>query len=185
MDILELIRTRRSVRKHTDDEVTADQLQRILEAMAWAPSWVNVQPWEVIVVDDPAVREQLSECVPAVNPGRKSVTRAPALLAICGRQGESGFYSGAASTEYGDWVMFDLGIATQNAALAAWDLGLGTLHLGLLDHAAAGKVLGLPDNVKCYELIPVGVPLREGKPPPRKPVTEFTHKNAFGTKYSK
>jgi nitroreductase len=185
MDIHELIRTRRSVRKHTGDEVTAAQLERILEAIQWAPSWVNFQPWEVIVVEDPAVRERLAECVPAVNPGRKSVTRAPVLLAMCGRLGESGFYQGAASTAYGDWVMFDLGIATQNACLAAWEMGLGTLHLGLLDHAAAGEVLGLPDNVKCYELIPVGVPMKNGKAPPRKAVAEFTHKNAFGTKYSK
>lgn len=183
MDILELIRTRRSVRKHTDEAVTAQQLQRILEAIQWAPSWVNFQPWEVIVVEDPAVRERLAECVPVVNPGRKSVTRAPALLAVCGRHGESGFYQGQASTEYGEWVMFDLGIATQNAALAAWDMGLGTLHLGLLDHAAAGEVLGLPDHVKCYELIPVGVPLRAGKAPPRKAVAEFTHRDGYGTKY--
>lgn len=184
MDILELIRTRRSVRKHTEEAVTAAQVERILEAIQWAPSWVNFQPWEVIVVDDPAVRERLAECVPLVNPGRKSVIRAPVLLAVCGRLGESGFYSGAATTQYGDWVMFDLGIAAQNAALVAWDMGLGTLHLGLLDHAAAGEVLGLPDSVKCYELIPVGVPLRTGKAPPRKAVAEFTHRDRFGTKYT-
>jgi len=183
MDVHTLIRTRRSVRKHTDDKVTAAQIERILEAIQWSPSWVNFQPWEVIVVEDPAMRERLADCVPADNPGRKSVTRAPALLAVCGRQGESGFYKGEASTVHGDWVMFDLGIATQNAALAAWDLGLGTLHLGLLDHAAAGEVLGLPDHVKCYELIPVGVPLREGKAPPRKAVADFTHKDTFGRRY--
>ena len=181
MTLGELIKTRRSVRKYTHDPVTPEQLQRVLEAIQWAPSWVNFQPWEVVVVDDPAIREQLRECVPQTNPGRNSLVQAPYVLAVCGRLGESGHYQGAPTTVYGEWVMFDLGIATQNACLAAWEQGLGTLHLGLLDHDAAARVLGLPEKTKLYELIPLGVPAKVGKAPPRKALSAFVHRNGFGT----
>ena len=110
-----------------------------------------------------------------------AVTQAPIILAVCGQQNKSGYYKDQASTEYGDWVMFDLGIATQNLCLAAWAEGLGTLHLGLLDHAKAGEVLGLPDDVKLYELIPLGTPAKVGTAPNRRSIMDFTHKNRYGS----
>jgi nitroreductase len=180
MEIHDCIRTRRSVRKYLPDPVPADKLERVLAAIQWAPSWVNFQPWEVIRVDDPAIKARLQECVPEGNPGRKAIVSAPLVLAVCGRQGLSGFAQGQPSTVHGDWVMFDLGIACQNLCLAAWAEGLGTLHLGLLDHARAGEVLGLPGDCKLYELIPIGTPARVGSPPARKALAEFTHRNQFG-----
>jgi nitroreductase len=134
----------------------------------------------VVVVTDPEVKASLQACVPDGNPGRKAVTAAPVVLAVCGRQGISGFYKGSPSTVHGDWVMFDIGIATQNLCLAAWAEGLGSLHLGLLDHDKAGEVLGLPDDVKLYELVPLGLPAKEGTAPKRRAVEEFTHRNRFG-----
>lgn len=184
MDFHELIRTRRSMRKYTDDPVPNEKLEKVLEAIQWAPSWVNFQPWEVVVVDDGGVKAELQACVDQTNPGRKSITQAPLILAVCGRTGISGFYAGKASTIHGDWVMFDVGIACQNACLAAWAEGLGTLHLGMFDHAKAGKILKLPDDVKVFELIPLGVPAKEGRPPPRKEIKDFTHRNAFGESFA-
>ena len=180
MDIHECIRTRRSMRKYTEDPVPAEKLERVLAAIQWAPSWTNTQPWEVIVVDDPEVKARLQEAVPDGNPSKKAVVAAPLLLALCGRVGKSGFYNNLAATAHGDWVMFDLGIACQNACLAAWAEGLGTVHLGLLDHEKAGKVLGLPPDVKLFELIPLGTPAKEGFAPPRREFKEFVHKNRFG-----
>ncbi len=180
MDVHECIKQRRSIRKYEDKPVPAQALTRILEAVQWSPSWVNLQVWEVIVVDDPEIKAALQEAVPEANPGRKAVTMAPIVLAVCGRQGKSGFYGDKKATVYGDWVMFDIGIACQNVCLAARAEGLGTLHLGLLDHEKAGKALGLPDDVKLYELIPLGYPAKEGKAPPRRKIEEFTHKNGFG-----
>jgi nitroreductase len=181
MDVQECILKRRSIRVYKEDPVPAEMLAKVLEAAQWAPSWVNLQVWEIVVVDDREVMKQLAGCVMDANPGKKALGMAPLVLAMCGRQGKSGYYGPKPSTVYGDWVMFDVGIAAQNICLAAWALGLGSLHLGLLDHAAAGKVLGLPEDVKLYELIPLGFPLKEGKAPPRKAVKDFTHKNRFGT----
>jgi nitroreductase len=184
MDIHKCIRTRRSIRKYTGEAVPREKLQRVLEAVQWAPSWVNFQVWEVVVVDDPAVKARLQECVSETNPGRKALTMAPIVLAMCGRRGKSGYYDGKPTTVHGDWAMFDLGIACQNLCLAAWAEGLGTLHLGLLDHEKAGEVLALPDGVEVYELIPLGAPAKQGKAPPRRKIEEFTHGNRFGEPFS-
>jgi nitroreductase len=171
------------MRKFAEEQVAPDKLERVLNAVRWAPSWVNLQPWEVVVIDDPAVKEALQQAVPPANPSFKSVVAAPIVIAICGRLGKSGFYgAGKPATVYGDWVMFDIGIAAQNLCLAAWAEGLGTVHLGMLDHVKAGQVLGLPDDVKLYELIPLGVPAKEGKAPPRREIKDFTSWNHYGKK---
>ena len=180
MDTLECIRTRRSMRKYLEDPVPEEKLNRVLDAIRWSPSWTNTQPWEVIVVDDPAVKARLQEAVPETNPSRKAVVGAPLLLVMCGRAGKSGYYGPNAVTAYGDWAMFDLGIACQNVCLAAWAEGLGTVHLGMLDHVKAAAVLGLPPDVKLYEIIPLGLPAKEGKAPPRRELAEFVHHNRFG-----
>ena len=182
MDTHECIKTRRSMRKYLADPVPEEKLARVLAAVQWSPSWTNTQPWEVIVVTDPEVKARLQEAVPETNPSRKAVVAAPILLAMCGRAGKSGYYGQQAVTIHGDWAMFDLGIACQNACLAAWAEGLGTVHLGLLDHAKAGAVLGLPEDVKLYEILPLGLPAKVGNAPPRRELAEFVHKNRFGGK---
>ncbi len=185
MEVQDCILARRSMRKYTDDPVEPEKIEKVLEAIRWAPSWVNVQPWEVVVVDDPEVKASLRECVPETNPGRKGLGQAPVVLAVCGRRNKSGCYGDKPATVYGDWVMFDVGIACQNACLAATALGLGSLHLGLLDHRKANAVLGLPEDVTVFELIPLGYPAKEGKAPPRREVSEFAHKNRFGEAFRK
>ncbi len=182
MDTLECILTRRSIRKYTDEPVPEEKLAKVLEAIQWAPSWVNVQPWEVVIVDDPAVKEALQGAVPEANPGRKCVTLAPLLLVMVGKKGISGMYNKQSATVHGDWLKFDMGIACQNLCLAAWSQGLGTLHLGLLNHNKANEILGVPDDMSVFEIIPIGVPAKVGQAPPRKKIEDFVHKNKFGNK---
>ena len=77
MDVHECIQTRRSLRKYETEAIDEQKLLRVLEAVRWAPSWVNFQPWEVVVVDDPQVKAALQDCVTEGNPGRKSI---PAVI---------------------------------------------------------------------------------------------------------
>ncbi len=181
MDVHECIRNRRSTRSFKPDEVAPDAVERLLEAIRWSPSWANMQPWEVVVVRDPGMKESLQQTVPQSNPGRKAVVEAPLVFVMCGRLGKSGFYKGKQMTEYGDWAMFDVALACQNLCLAARAEGLGSLHLGLLDHRKAAEVLGLPKDVVVYELIPVGYPAKESTAPKRREPHEFCHADRFGT----
>jgi len=182
MDTLTCIRERRSVRKFKPDPVSKEDLKKVLEAVQWSPSWANTQCWELVVVDEPEVKKQLQDCLPAGNPARQAVVDAPYLIAMCGRKGRAGIKKGEPATVYGDWMMFDLGIACQNLCLSAKALGLGTVHIGLLDHKKAKAVVGLPEEVELFELIPVGYPLDEPKAPARKALSEFVHWNRFGNK---
>jgi len=59
-EILDLAKTRRSIRKHIGRDVPAVAPAAILEAVGWAPSWSNTQCWEIVVVRDPAVSTVIS-----------------------------------------------------------------------------------------------------------------------------
>ncbi|MFP4030415.1 MAG: nitroreductase family protein [Desulfococcaceae bacterium] len=181
-DLLETIRGRRSIRKYEETPVPEDTLGRILEAVRWAPSWTNCQPWELVVVRDPEVKSRLQETVYPKNPAVKAVGNAPVVIAVCGRTGVSGFYDGKASTKFGDWFLFDLGIATQNLCLAAHEAGLGTVIVGLLDHDAAARVLSAPAGTEVAALIPLGVPAKISKAPARREISEFAHADRFSEK---
>ena len=183
MEVLEAIRTRRSVRKYAPDPVPDELLRQVLEAARWAPSWANTQCWEIVVVRDPERKKALSDLlVPERNPAKNAVATAPVVLAVCGRKGVSGFYKGQPVTEKGDWLMFDVALAVQNICLAAHALGLGTVIVGALDHAKASELLGLPEGVELVVLIPLGKPAHEPKAPPRKELSEFVHLERYGQK---
>lgn len=179
MEFTEALKSRRSIRKFQDKPVPPEVLQQVLEAVQWSPSWANTQCWEVVVVNDPAIREKLQAVMAKGNPATKAIVAAPVLLALCGKLGTSGFYNGAVTTKFGDWFMFDLGIASQSLALAAHDLGLGSVTVGLFDQNQCNEILGLPDGYEVVSLVPMGYPAQEVKAPKRREIADFTHNDKF------
>jgi nitroreductase len=179
MEVLEAIRERRSVRRFTEDPVSTEDLTRVLEAAQWAPSWVNVQPWKIIIVKDAAKKEALAESLLPKNPAAKGFIQAPVLLVLVGERNKSGLYGDSFSTDKGDWYMFDLGIAAQNITLAAHALGLGTVHVGALDHKKAGEILEVPEGFEVVEILPLGHPTFAPKAPPRKELKDFVTHETF------
>ncbi len=138
MDFMEIVQQRRSIRRFLDQEIPKDDLNQVLTAVQWSPSWANTQCWEIVVVKDGAVKAALAETVSPKNPAIPAVEKAPVVLALCGKQKASGYYKGVAPTKFGDWFLFDLGIACQSLCLAAQAQGLGTVIVGLFDHDKAG-----------------------------------------------
>jgi len=182
MNVLEAIKERRSVRRFTTDPVSREDLTTIIEAAQWAPSWVNVQPWKIIIVEDRTRIEALKGTLSPGNPAAKGFDQAPLLLVLIGERGKSGLYGGSFSTDKGDWYMFDLGIAAQNIALAAHSLGLGTVHVGAMDHPKAARILEVPDGFEVVELLPLGRPAFPPKPTPRKELSSFITYETFSGK---
>jgi nitroreductase len=76
--------------------------------------------------------------------------------------------------------MFDVGIAMQNLALAAYALGLGTVHVGLFNAELVAQILSVPPDVAVVEMMPLGYPDEERSPPPRKELHEFVFDNLYG-----
>ena len=180
MDALECIKSRRSIRRFTDQKLSDDIINQLLEAIRWSPSWANTQCWEVIVVKDPDMKQKVADCLQPNNPATKGVLQAPLLMIMCARLGAAGFKKGEMLTDKGDWYMFDAGIASQNLCLAAHSMGLGTVHVGSIKHAELDAVLGLPENIKSIEVIPVGYPAKEATAPARKELGQFVHLNQYG-----
>ena len=176
--LLKAIETRRSIRHFRPDELTDGQVQALLEAVRWAPSWANTQCWEVVLVKDPERKRKLQETV-GRNPAHDAMLEAPLVIVMCARKGKAGFKKQEASTRYGDWFMYDLGLANQNLCLAAHALGLGTVIVGRFDHDAVEKICNVPDDCVAVTMIPVGVSDTETRIPSRKELTEFVHDETF------
>ncbi len=178
-EILEVIKTRRSIRKYEDKPIPEEVLNKVLEAVQWSPSWANTQCWEVVVVRDQQIKASLQETIGKGNPATKAVGTAPVVLVLCGKMNSSGYYNNQVTTKYGDWFMFDLGIATQSACLAAHALGLGTVIVGLFDHDRAAKALGVPEGYELVAMLPIGYPAKNPPAPKRREPAEFTHADRF------
>lgn len=178
-DIMENIKERRSIRKYEDKNVSDEIIKQLLEAVKWTPSWNNTQCWEVIIVKDRAIKENLQQTITKGNPATKSIVEAPVILALCGKLNSSGYFNNKAATKFGDWFMFDIALATQNICLVAHRLGLGTVIVGLLDHDRASEVLKVRAGYELVVLIPLGYPAKIPSAPKRRNIEDFTHYDIF------
>lgn len=178
-EIMDIIKGRHSIRKFEEKEVPEEIVNQLMEAVQWSPSWGNTQCWEVVIVRDQGLKEQLVETLSARNPSTKTVANAPVVFALAGKKKSSGFYNEKALTSLGDWMLFDLGLATQSLCLAAHGLGLGSVIVGAFDVDRAGEILGVPEGYAMVALVPVGFPAKPGVAVKRRQVSEFTHQDRF------
>jgi len=178
-DLTEIIKGRRSVRSYQEKDIPEEALNQILESVQWSPSWANTQCWEIIVIRDREVKGRLQEILPKSNPATKHFAEAPVVLALCGKKASSGYYKNEVTTKFGDWLLFDLGIAAQSICLTAYNLGIGTVVVGLFDHDAIARELGVAEGYELVSLIPMGYPTKESNAPKRREIREFTHYDRF------
>lgn len=168
MELMDVIRTRRSIRKYKTDPVDDATLTEVLEAARLAPSWANTQPCRFVVVTDAATR--------AVLAGERAwMLDAPVIVAVCCDTVNCGHKEGL------QYFMLDAGIALEHFVLAATARGLGTCWIGWFDEAAVNEALRCPADVRCVALTPVGVP--DESPGPvtnRRPIEEIVIRERFG-----
>ena len=180
MDLITVINERRSVRKYRTDPVPDEILIQILETARQAPSWANTQAPRFVVVKDQTTKNALAETVGERNPSRQALIDAPCVICLFGKNESSGYFGGKAATDKGDWLLFDAGIAMEHLVLAAWNFGLGTVHVGMFDHRAAQAVLQIPDGFEVIELTPLGYFDETPAPKPRRPLEETVFLNTYG-----
>jgi len=182
LEVLEAIKTRRSIRKYKADPVDDQTLETVLEAARWAPSWANTQCWRFIVVRDNATKSKLADTLNETNPARDAVRNAPLVIAACAELGKAGHKDGVSVTDKGDWFMFDVALAMHNLVLAAHSLGLGTVYVGRFDAKEAARILTLPEDCCSVALTPLGYPDETKDPRPRKELPEIIFYDKWGNR---
>ena len=187
MEVLEAIKTRRSIRKYKATPIDDTAIELVLEAARWAPSWANTQCWRFIVVRDNGVKNKLADTLIAVgdrpNRAADAIRSAPVVIVACAELGKSGYYQREPrepATDKGDWYMFDVALAMQNLTLAAHSLGLGTGHIGASDAKRMGAILAVPEGFSVVEMTPLGFPDESPETKPRKELSEIVFHDKFG-----
>ncbi|MBA7558984.1 NADPH-flavin oxidoreductase [subsurface metagenome] len=179
MEVMEVIKTRRSIRRYKTTAVEDKTVELVLQAAHYAPSWANTQCWRFIVVRDSTVRAELASTL-GKNPATESVKNAPVLIVACAELGKSGYYRGEPATDKGDWFMFDVALAMQNLALTAHSLGLGTVYVGAFDAKKAEAILKVPSGFCVVAMTPLGYPDEEPSVRPRKELPEIVFYDRYG-----
>lgn len=152
MHALEAIGQRKSVRRFTDEKVTKEQIQQLLEAARSAPSAGNRQPWFFYAILNSELRSDLAKAAY----GQSFVAQAPLVIVVCAEPERSAErYHDRGRTLY---VYQDTAAAVQNILLAATAMGLGSCWVGAFDEEEVQKVMNLPQKLRPIALIPIGVP---------------------------
>ena len=185
MNTLDNIWTRRSVRKYTDQPISKEDLQEILEAGTWAPSAVNLQPWYFVAIHSQEELAKMADVMQRVADGilpnlKTRFANAPAVVdetyEFVRGLGDAPVYILAfqLKPDYkveADAVNLSIGAAIENMLLAAHDKGIGSCWLTAPIEAGVGKELGAifaPEQGEMVALITLGYPAKVGKAPKRK-----------------
>ena len=137
-----------------------------MEAARWAPSAVNTQPWEFILVTDPAVKEAVGRQARYFGVGWPHIHTAPALIVVCARKATP-------------FARDDCIFAGANLMLAAADHGLGTCWIGGFKEETIKRLLAVPDSYILPGFCTVGYPAEPTHPPPKRPLEQMIHQDTF------
>jgi len=171
---MDIIRSRRSIRRFLDRPVEREKILDCLEAARLAPSASNVQPWRFLVIDDPALKTTLCEKAFSGIYGMCGfAAQAPVVVALLARLDIVTNRMGR-QIQGTQFYLIDLGIAGEHFVLQAEELGLATCWIGWFNRKKVRKTLGIPRKFKIVALIPLGY--AASRPPSetrRKAMTEM------------
>ena len=153
--VLEAIQTRVSVRQFTGEKLSDEQIEKLLRAAMAAPSAMNKQPWQFVVITNEELLAKIGEQMP----NSRCQNKPGCAIVPCGDMSKT--LEGAAR----DFWVDDLSAATENLLLAAHAMGLGACWTGVHPNmervSDVQKLLGLDEQIVPLCIIPVGVPAEQ------------------------
>lgn len=172
MELKECIEGRRSIRRYQDKPVSREVIKQLIEAAILAPSWKNSQVSRYYVADGENKKEFL-DCLAEFN--QRNIKDAPVVIVSTVVKGRSGFErDGSYTTHLKDgFQYFDNGLQVQNLCLKAYELGLGTLIMGIYHNDKIRAFFNIPETEEVVAVIGVGYPDIEPDTPMRKTVDEI------------
>lgn len=168
VDCLETIVKRRSVRQFSDEDLSDEMIERLLDAANWAPFAGNLQARDFILVTNRFVKHKLSEAALS----QMFIAGAPVVFVVCANIPRSArVYRGRGEF----YAICDACAAVENLLLAAEALGLGACWIGAFDEEEVSRLLQIPSDVCPVALVPVGHPLESPSAPERLPLERVVH----------
>jgi len=157
MDALEAIFNRKSVRNFTGEDVPDDKLQILLRAGMSAPSAVNMQPWEFILIKDKGTLQAMADNLPYA----AMMQKAGACIVVCA-------IPELAHRKLKEYAIIDCTCASQNILIAVEALGLGAVWTAVYPNIDriefVRKLLGIPRSIIPLNAIAIGIPTGEDQP---------------------
>jgi nitroreductase len=166
MSVLELIKSRRSVRNFSSKQVNDKDVIKILDAARLAPSGGNRQNWRFIYIKDPQVLRMIKNSSPGF------YGDSPAAI-VAGLENES-------STLGYNLGSLDIGFAVENVLLAAHSLGLGGCAIASFIPQAIKKIVGAPERFKPVLIVSLGYSDKIPESPKKKSLSDIVYLNEYG-----
>lgn len=163
VEVMEAIRSRRSIRKFRSEELPQEHLEKLLEAARLAPSGANRQPWEMVVITD---LKKMADLVPLCK-NQKFITDCCLFLV-------------GIDDPQQKWARVDVTIALDHVTLVAQELGLGTCWIGAFDGDKMGEYLKIPRGRSITVCLAVGYPDESPDARDRKLMESLFHKEEYG-----
>ena len=160
MDILKAVRERRSIRDFQKKTIPDELLDKLMEALIWAPSAGNLQARKFYFVRNEKMRKMLAQA--ALN--QNFIADAPLVIVGCS--------DSRISSKYGErgvelYTIQDVALSIMGMMLVAHENGLGSTWVGAFQEREVVRILNLPRHLRPVTIVPVGYPSKIPSPPPR------------------
>lgn len=165
MEILKVVRERRSIRDFHKKEIPQEIVDKLIDALIWAPSAGNLQARKFYFIKDAKLKRRIAAA--ALN--QNFIAEAPLVIVGCTDSGISWRYGERGVHLYS---IQDVAASIMGMMLVAYENGLGSVWIGAFNESAVFEILNLPKNLRPVAIVPVGYPSRIPYPPPRVSVSE-------------
>lgn len=158
MTFHELTNLRQSVRKFSEKPVEPEKIEKIIEAVHIAPSACNSQPWKIIIVDEPELKNEVAKATFSKTISFNKFTLQAPVIAVLVIEKAKLIAQIGGSIKDMEYPQIDIGIAAAHFCLQATELGLGTCMIGWFDEKKIRQLLNIPEKRKIGLVITLGYP---------------------------
>jgi nitroreductase len=160
VEILKAVKERRSIRNFRKKDISSELIDKLIDALIWAPSAGNLQARRFFCLKDAALKKEIVSAAL----GQGFIAEAPLVIVGCTDAMISGKYGDRGVNLY---AIEDVAASIMGMMLVAHEHGLGTVWVGAFKEDGVSKALDLPHNLRPIAIVPVGYPSKIPPPPPR------------------
>lgn len=160
MTLLDVIKNRRSIREFKPESISEEKVDKLIEALIWAPSAGNLQSRKFYFIFNQEIKKRLAQAAL----GQDFIAQAPLVVVGCADTKIEEKYGQRGSALYS---ICDVSVSIENMLLIAYNEGLASCWVGAFDEESVSRILNMPVNLRPVAIVPVGFPAEEPSVPSR------------------